>query len=209
MELSELKNFDYLILLIVFASAYFGCKKGFIESFVDFFAWVGSAIIVFDSYDFTFKLVNEYIPSKFVSACVASLGVYIALVILISLFGVRVIKFTSTFVGSTFDKFIGTMFGMLRGFLVGVAIFWSLSVALIAMNGKDMPEWFIKAKSYKVLKLSSDSIVEALSSEEGRKKFFENLEKKSDKLEDELKDKTAKKNTEIKKSVSSSEYFEQ
>ena len=93
--------------------------------------------------------------------------------------------------------------------MVGVAIFWSLSVALIAMNGKDMPEWFIKAKSYKVLKLSSDSIVEALSSEEGRKKFFENLEKKSDKLEDELKDKTAKKNTEIKKSVSSSEYFEQ
>jgi membrane protein required for colicin V production len=210
MELSELQNFDYFIILIVLVSSYFGLKKGFVESFVDFFAWVGSAVIVFDSYEALYKLINSYVPSTFISASIASIGVYAALVISISMFGVRVIKFCSQFTGSNLDKFIGTVFGAIRGFLVGVAIFWSISVILLAINGKDkIPDWFIKAKTYKVLKISSDSLTEALSSEEGRRKFFQNIEKKSDELNDEIKDNTIKKNEEIKKSVSSSEYFEE
>lgn len=207
MELSELKNFDYFILLIIFVSSYFGCKKGFIESFVDFFAWVGSAIIVFDSYEKIFEFFNGFIPSKFVAACISSLGVYVALVILISLFGVRVIKFCSSFTGSNLDKFIGTLFGFIRGFLVGVAIFWSFSVALFAINDKEMPDWFMKAKGYKILKISSDVISESLTSEEGRKKFFDNIQKKSNKLEEEIKDNAKKKKNDI--SSSSSDYFEQ
>lgn len=209
MELSELKNFDYFIAAIIIFSSYLGCKKGFIESFLDFMAWAGSAIIVLDSYTFTFELLNEYIPSKFICGLVASIGLYIILVIAISMLGLKIIKLTSKFAGSTVDKFIGTSFGALRGFLIGTAVFWSLYMSLYAMNDKQFPEWFNNAKSYKVLKMSSDALFDALTSEEQRKNMLNSIAKKSDSLERELKDKIGNKNTEIKKVTTSSEYFQE
>ena len=86
MDLSELRNLDYLVLIIIAISVYFAYHKGFIESFVDFFAWVGSAFLVFDNYNLIFDFLNAYIPSKLICGIAASLGVYVAMVILISMF---------------------------------------------------------------------------------------------------------------------------
>ena len=211
MDVSELKNFDYFILAIICASSYFGCKKGFVESFIDFFAWVGSAVIVLDSFEFTSKFLNEYIPSAFICNFIASVGLYIVLVVLISLLGVKIIKLASQFSGSTADKFLGTVFGALRGFLIAVAVFGSIYMVLLAVNGnkkKDLPIWMTKAKGYNVLENSYNGLFSALTSEEDRKNIFKSLEKKSNDLENNTVDEVSKKNGEVKKSMNSSEYFQ-
>lgn len=208
MELSELKNFDYFIAIIIISSSYLACKKGFIESFLDFLAWVGSAIIVLDSYNFVFDLLNGFIPSKFICAFVASVGLYIILVISISVLGIKILKVASKFVGGNTDKFIGVIFGALRGFLIAAAVFWSLYVVLFAINDRHFPEWFSKAKSFKMLKMSSDVIVDLLTSEEQRKNILKSIEKKSDSLDSEMKNQASDKASEIKKITTADEYFD-
>jgi membrane protein required for colicin V production len=208
MELSELKNLDYFMAIIVLASSYFACKKGFIESFLDFTAWVGSAIIVLDAYDFTYNLLNEYIPSKFICAFISSVGLYIALVIGISFLCLKFLKLVSSFVGGNTDKFLGVIFGAVRGFLIASLIFWSLYMALFAINDKSFPDWFTKAKSYKILKMSSDAIVEALTSKDQRLNMLKTIERKSNSLEKEMKDTASEKASEVKKVTTSSDYFD-
>ena len=199
MELSELRNFDYIVLFLIILSSYFGGSKGFIKSFIDFFAWVGSAIIVFDSYNFLFNLLNSYIPSKFICGFIASFGFYVALLIGISYLGNRIVDTTSKICGSNVDKTLGLFFGIFRGVIVVCAIFWSCNAVLNALDDKKLPDWFLEAKSYKSLKIGSDTILDLTVSDESREKIANFLERKSNKLEDEIKNieeqKKSKKNS--------------
>ncbi|MGB4191021.1 MAG: CvpA family protein [Rickettsiales bacterium] len=208
MDISEFRNLDYIVLVIILISAYFGSKKGFIESFLDFFAWVGSAFIVMDNYNLIFDFINDYIPSKFISACVASIGMYVLLVVLISMLGTRVLKFTSTFVGSPLDKFIGFIFGAARGIFVALLLFWSLYMVVYAVNDQKFPEWMIKAQLYKPLKMGADGVVDLISSEDERKNLMQMIAKKSNKLEAEVNSDTKKQNAEIKDSIEDSEIMD-
>ena len=81
MGLSELQNFDYLVIAMLLSSIYVGWRNGLIVSLIAFFAWIGSAIIVFDSYESLFNIITPYIHSKFISGFIASIGFYIILVI--------------------------------------------------------------------------------------------------------------------------------
>lgn len=209
MELSELRNFDYIILLIIIASSYLGFKKGFIESFIDFFAWVGSAIITLESYGYVNELLGDYIPSAFICGFVASVGVYIGLVVAISVLGTKIIKLTSQFVGSSADKCIGCLFGLLRGFLIAAAVFWSVYMVMHAVDHKNTPEWLKDAKSYEILDTTSGTLFDAITSESQRKKLLNSFEKKSDSLEEEVRDNARSKNKTLKKEMNSSDYFQE
>ncbi len=191
MELSELKNFDYLIILITSVSVYFGWKTGFIESFIGFFAWAGSAIIVADNYSKVYSVINGYISSKFISGFLASLGFYIILVILILYVGTRLSKATSKVGGGGVDKVCGSVFGTFRGALIAIALFWVCYTSYYALNDKKIPDWLSKAKSYKVLKLGSDSVSSIFASEEERKKILDMIMRKAKDAEKEVKDKSS------------------
>lgn len=187
MELSELKNFDYLMMIIAGASVYFGWKAGFIESFISFFAWAGSAVIVAESYEYVYLLVNGYIPSSLISGFIASFVFYVALVILILYFGARVSKSVAKFGGGPIDKITGAVFGVLRGVLIAIALFWVCYISSYTLNDQKMPVWLSAAKSYKVLKLGSDSLSAAVASEEEREKMLKLIINKTKDSEKEVK----------------------
>ncbi len=201
MELADLRNFDYLIFIIISLSTYLAWKKGFIESFVDFFAWVGSGFIVADNYSSMLSFLGGFISSKFICIFMASFCFYVALVILFYVVGNKILKATTKFCGSTPDKIAGIFFGVVRGVIVAMVIFWSCYMILFAWNDEKMPDWFVKAQSYKILKISSDSMVDLITSEEDRQKLFKIIQRKNDNLEDELKKSTAKKSKEMKESI--------
>lgn len=186
--LTDLQNFDYIIIAILLSSIYIGWRNGLIVSLIAFFAWIGSAIIVFDSYEFLFKILNNYIHSKFISGFLASIGFYILLVIGFSLIGNKISKITEKFGGSTTDKVTGATFGGFVGFLMSCIIFWCCYMALFTLNDQKFPDWFSKAKSYKALKISSDAVMGVAFSNEERAKFLNLIKKKSNKLEDEVKE---------------------
>jgi len=187
MELSQLQNFDYIILAIIFLSTYIGWKNGLIKTFISFFAWIGSAIIVADNYELVFGFINSRLHSKFISGFIASVGLYIALVIGFSLLGEKVSKTTDKFGGSTTDKVTGTIFGASCGVLIACTIFWVSYMALYTLNDQKLPKWFVEAKGYKLLKIGSDSLVSLIASEEERQKLLNLIKHKTNKLEDEVK----------------------
>ncbi len=200
MELADLRNFDYLLFIIIALSTYLAWRKGFIESFVDFFAWVGSAFIVADNYNAMAEFLSGFISSKFVCGFIASFCFYIALVILFYIIGNKILKAAAKFCGSTPDKIVGIFFGLLRGAIVAMIIFWSCYMILTAWND-DKPEWFAKAQSYRILNISSTTMVDLITSEEDRQKLLKMIQRKSDNLEDEVKKNTATKSKAIKQSV--------
>lgn len=189
MELSELQNFDYIMMILIGISVYFGWKNGFIESFISFFAWAGSALIVFDNYLYVYSIVNSYISNKIISGIIASLLFYIALVIIIIYLGTKISKITSSFGGGTIDKIAGFVFGFLRGALAAIAIFWVCYIASITLNNKDIPKWLGKAKSYKVLKLGADSLADVIASPEAREKMLRSITQKTKDSEKEVRKK--------------------
>ena len=209
MELSDFSNLDYFVIVVVLISSYFGCKKGFIESFIDFFAWVGSALIVADNYTLIFDLLNEHIANKFLCGFVASIGIYVILVILISLLGIRILKFSSKFVGGTIDKFMGGIFGAVRGILVALAIFWSLYMTIYAINDQKLPEWMTQAQLYKPLKMGSDLMVDIITSEEEREDLMKMIEKKSSKLENDVAKDIQKNNKKVQESIEDGEFMDE
>jgi uncharacterized membrane protein required for colicin V production len=189
MELSELQNFDYIIMILIAVSIYFGWKTGFIESFISFFAWAGSAIIVADNYLYVYTIVNGYISSKFISGLIASLVFYIALVIVIIYLGTKISKITASFGGGTIDKIAGFIFGALRGAIAAIAIFWVCYITSITLNNKEIPKWLGKAKSYKALKLGADSIADVVTSPEEREKMLRSITQKTKDSEKEVRKK--------------------
>jgi uncharacterized membrane protein required for colicin V production len=193
MEISDLQTFDYVIMVILGLSVYLGWKNGLIQTFIVFFAWVGSAIIMADNYNWVFEFLNRYIASKFICGFIASAGVYIALVISFSILGEKISKKTAKFGGGVTDKVTGLLFGALCGILVACTFFWSCYMTLFTLNDQKFPEWFAKAKSYKVLKIGSDTIVSLALSDEERAKLMNTIKRKSNKLEDEVKSNLRKK----------------
>lgn len=196
--LTDLQIFDYIIITVFFTLIYIGWKNGLIVTLMAFFAWVGSAIIVFDSYETLFKILEGYIHSKFISGFLASVGFYIILVVAFSLLGERLSKYTQKFGGSTTDKVTGAIFGGFCGFLIDCAIFWCCYMTLFTLNDQKFPEWFGKAKTYKALKISSDFVMGVAFSDEDRAKFLNLIKKKSNKLEEEVKENINSKKKEYK-----------
>jgi uncharacterized membrane protein required for colicin V production len=187
MELEGLQNFDYFIMAIIGFSVYIGWKNGLISSFVTFFAWIGSAIIVIDNYSNVYGFVNGMIHSNFISGFIASVGLYIALVMLFSMLGDKLSKITAKFGGSVTDKVTGIIFGGFCGILIACAIFWCCYMSIFTLNDQKLPKWFAGAKSYKLLKIGSDTISGVAFSEEERQKLINLMKKKGNKLEEEVK----------------------
>ncbi|MEK6733848.1 MAG: CvpA family protein [Pseudomonadota bacterium] len=187
MEISSFLIFDYVIFVILGLSIYIGWRNGLIRSFIAFFAWFGSIIIVIDNYSWLYSLVNEKIHSKFISGFIASIGFYIILVIGFSLLGDKISKTAEKFGGSTTDKITGGVFGSICGALMACFIFWVIYISFFTLNDQKLPEWLSKAKTYKVLKLSSDTVTDIISSEEERKKLLDMIKNKGHSLENEVK----------------------
>jgi uncharacterized membrane protein required for colicin V production len=199
MGLSDLHTFDYIIVTILGLSIYLGWKNGLIQTFIAFFAWVGSAIIVADNYIGLFNFLNSFIPSRFISGFIASVGLYVALVIGISMLGERCSKKVSKFEGGSTDKVTGGVFGAFAGFLVVCTLFWVSYITLYTLNDQKLPTWFSQAKSYKILKIGSDSVQDILASKEDRAKLMNLIKKKSNKLEEEVRNNAKKKSIEVRK----------
>lgn len=183
----DLQMFDYIILSIFGLSIYVGWKNGFIKSLIAFFAWFGSIIIVADNYETAFNFVQTFVNSKFISSFIASIGFYVVLVIIFSLLGESISKKTSKFSGSTTDKVTGGAFGAFCGLLAVCTIFWCCYMTLMTLNDQKFPKWFAESKTYKPLKLSSEFMVDFITSPEQRHKLLNLLKKKSNSLEEEVK----------------------
>jgi membrane protein required for colicin V production len=121
---------DWFILIVLVASGVISFARGFTKEFLSLFLWLAAFIAAISLEYLATPKINEFIGNEEVSKIVSYITVFIIFIFL----GGIVIKFISKLIkwsgASGFDRFLGVLFGLIRGLIVLFVIFLLLPSSL-------------------------------------------------------------------------------
>ena len=130
MEALELNPADWFILVVLIASGIISFTRGFTKEFLSLFLWVAAFIAAISLEFLATPRINEFIGNEEISKIVSYIFVFIVFIFV----GGIVIKFISKLIkwsgASGFDRFLGVLFGLIRGLIVLFVIFLLLPSSL-------------------------------------------------------------------------------
>ena len=130
MEALGLNFADWFILIVLIASGVISFARGFTKEFLSLFLWLVSFIAAISLEYLATPKINEFIGNEEISKIIS----YVVVFIIFIFVGGIVIKFISKIVkwsgASGFDRFLGVLFGLIRGSIVLFVIFLLLPSSL-------------------------------------------------------------------------------
>lgn len=162
MDISSLTTIDYMTFVITGISMIFGVYHGFIKSTLGFIGWIISAIITLAYFEDVTNFLDPYIKHKILLNIIASIGVYVFLLIVISVINSRLFEMMIFIIGGTIDRSLGLAFGIIRGLLICSIMFLATEFVVNSVDNdeknekKDNPKWLKEAKTYNLLKFCAD-----------------------------------------------------
>ena len=130
MEALELNSADWFILVVLIASGIISFTRGFTKEFLSLFLWIAAFIAAISLEFLATPKINEFIGNEEISKIISYIFVFVVFIFV----GGIVIKFISKLIkwsgASGFDRFLGVMFGLIRGLIVLFAIFLLLPSSL-------------------------------------------------------------------------------
>ena len=130
MEALGLNFADWFILVVLVASGLISFSRGFTKEFLSLFLWVAAFIAAISLEYLATPKINEYIGNPEVSKILSYVVVFIVFIFI----GGILIKFISKIIkwsgASGFDRFLGVLFGLIRGLIVLFVIFLLLPSSL-------------------------------------------------------------------------------
>ena len=130
MEALGLNLADWFILIVLIASGIISFARGFTKEFLSLFLWLAAFIAAISLEYLATPKINEFIGNEEISKIVS----YIVVFIIFIFIGGMVIKFISKLIkwsgASGFDRFLGVVFGLIRGLIVLFVIFLLLPSGL-------------------------------------------------------------------------------
>ena len=130
MEALELNSADWFILVVLIASGIISFTRGFTKEFLSLFLWVAAFIAAISLEFLATPKINEFIGNEEISKIISYIFVFVIFIFV----GGIVIKFISKLIkwsgASGFDRFLGVLFGLIRGLIVLFAIFLLLPSSL-------------------------------------------------------------------------------
>ena len=143
MEALGLNFADWFILVVLVASGIISFTRGFTKEFLSLLLWLAAFIAAISLEYLATPKINEFIDNEEISKIISYVLVFIVFIFV----GRIVIKFISKLVkwsgASGFDRFLGVLFGLLRGSIVLFVIFLLLPSNLkstdLIVNSKITP----------------------------------------------------------------------
>ena len=130
MEALGLNLADWFILIVLIASGIIAFARGFTKEFLSLFLWIAAFIAAISLEYLATPKINEVIGNEEISKIIS----YIVVFIIFIFIGGIVIKFVSKLIkwsgASGFDRFLGVLFGLIRGLIVLFVIFLLLPSGL-------------------------------------------------------------------------------
>ena len=130
MEALGLNFADWFILVVLVASGLISFSRGFTKEFLSLFLWVAAFIAAISLEYLATPKIDEYIGNPEISKILSYVVVFIVFIfiggILIKLIS-KIIKWSGA---SGFDRFLGVLFGLIRGLIVLFVIFLLLPSSL-------------------------------------------------------------------------------
>ena len=123
MEALGLNLADWFILIVLIASGIISFARGFTKEFLSLFLWLAAFIAAISLEYLATPKINEFIGNAEISKIIS----YIVVFVIFIFIGGMIIKFISKLIkwsgASGFDRFLGFMFGLIRGSIVLFVIF--------------------------------------------------------------------------------------
>jgi membrane protein required for colicin V production len=123
MEALGLNLADWFILIVLIASGIISFARGFTKEFLSLFLWLAAFIAAISLEYLATPKINEFIGNEEISKIIS----YIVVFVIFIFIGGMIIKFISKLIkwsgASGFDRFLGVMFGLIRGSIVLFVIF--------------------------------------------------------------------------------------
>ena len=130
MEALGLNFADWFILVVLVASGLISFSRGFTKEFLSLFLWVAAFIAAISLEYLATPKIDEYIGYPEISKILS----YVVVFIIFIFIGGILIKFISKIIkwsgASGFDRFLGVLFGLIRGLIVLFVIFLLLPSSL-------------------------------------------------------------------------------
>ncbi len=130
MEALGLNLADWFILIVLIASGIISLSRGFTKEFLSLFLWLAAFVAAISLEYLATPKINEFIGNQEISKIISYIVVFIVFIFL----GGIIIKFISKLIkwsgASGFDKFLGVIFGLIRGLIVLFVIFLILPSGL-------------------------------------------------------------------------------
>ena len=130
MEALGLNFADWFILVVLVASGLICFSRGFTKEFLSLFLWVAAFIAAISLEYLATPKIDEYIGNPEISKILSYVVVFIVFIFI----GGILIKFISKIIkwsgASGFDRFLGVLFGLIRGLIVLFIIFLLLPSSL-------------------------------------------------------------------------------
>ena len=143
MEALGLNLADWFILIVLIASGIISLSRGFTKEFLSLFLWLAAFVAAISLEYLATPKINEFIGNQEISKIISYIVVFIVFIFL----GGIIIKFISKLIkwsgASGFDRFLGVIFGLIRGLIVLFVIFLilpsGLKTADVISNSKITP----------------------------------------------------------------------
>jgi membrane protein required for colicin V production len=143
MEALGLNLADWFILIVLISSGIISLSRGFTKEFLSLFLWLAAFVAAISLEYLATPKINEFIGNQEISKIISYIVVFIVFIFL----GGIIIKFISKLIkwsgASGFDRFLGVIFGLIRGLIVLFVIFLILPSGLkttdVISNSKITP----------------------------------------------------------------------
>ena len=123
MEALGLNLADWFILIVLIASGIISFARGFTKEFLSLFLWLAAFIAAISLEYLATPKINEFIGNEEISKIIS----YIVVFLIFIFIGGMIIKIISKLIkwsgASGFDRFLGVVFGLMRGSIVLFVIF--------------------------------------------------------------------------------------
>ena len=134
MEALGLNLADWFILIVLVASGVISFTRGLTKELLSLFLWLAAFIAAISLEYLATPKINEFIGNQEISKIISYIVVFIIFIFL----GGIIIKFISKLIkwsgASGFDRFLGILFGLVRGLIVLFVIFLLLPSGLKTTN---------------------------------------------------------------------------
>ncbi len=150
---------DLAVLGIVLVSALLSMLRGFSREVLAIASWAAAAAAGYYFYPVVIPYLRPYIHYVVIAQAVAAALVFLATLIVVSLFTVRLSDAILDSRIGALDRTLGFVFGVARGFLLAVVAF---AIFSWLVSEKQQPEWVKNARTRPVLTETADRIVTLL-----------------------------------------------
>jgi membrane protein required for colicin V production len=139
---------DLAVLVVIALSAIFAFARGFVREALSIAAWVAAGLITLYGFDWAYRLTARFVTTPLLVDLIAGACLFFGSLIVLTILTSQIARLVQWSALTPVDRTLGLMFGIARGVVLVVALYFALDIFL---PPNDWPGVLRDAKSQPLL----------------------------------------------------------